>query len=372
MNINIKRKRHREVIPSGFFVSLLISGILIDSVLSQVITTKLTENEINAVIPILKAEIAGFKQLEGDIKTDQDAHKALFEAIKSGKTDPLDWLKQHSKYIIVPPEAVYEPAVSRAVSIRGWDMPGMEEAGANARYNVVPTAIFTFGKEIHAINKHLLGKKITFESYQRFLENTFKMDDPSYPDIRGILDKVLSFYSQKGFSTHYSMSGNSVLLYPYNAEDEISGVVWQVQFDLFDPTYPDVVKNSRSHPMGPSIEIKAGDKLMEKVFTPTDTKVGTDNVNIKNNLKKASITEDRYAEIKTALIMARNDSEYPPEESALPDFTPSTSEEKQIIQEIEIMNKEVRLRNDNVKIYLKNKAELDPILDVLQQYRYGQ
>jgi hypothetical protein len=372
MNSNIKRKPYTEALPLGFLVALLISGILIDSALGQVVTPKLTENEINSVIPILKAEIAGFKQLEGDIKTDRDAHKAFFEAIKSGKTDPLTWLKQHSKYIIVPHEAVYEPAVSRAVSIRGWDMPGMEEAGVDARYNVVPTAIFTFGKEIRAVNKHLLGKEITFESYYRFLENVLNMDDPSYPDIRAILDKTLSFYSQNGFSAHYDMSGSSVLLNPYDAEDEISGVVYQVQFDLFDPTYPDVVKSARSHPMGPSIEIRAGDKLLEKAFKPVDAKVGTENVNIKTNLKKAGVTEDRYAEIKAAIIMARNDSEYPPEESALPDFTPSTPEEKQMIKEIEIMNKEVRARNDNVKVYLKNKAELDPILDVLQQYMYGQ
>jgi hypothetical protein len=155
---------------------------------------------------------------------------------------------------------------------------------------------------------------------------------------------------------------------PSDAEGELSGIVWHVQIDLFDPLYPDVAKNSRSHPMGPSIEIKAGDKLMEKAFKTTGIKVGTDDIAISSALQKAGITEDRYGEIKGALIMARSGSEGPEEQEPTLDFKPSSPEEKRVAQEIEMMKKEIRVKKDNIRLYLKYKAELDPILDKLQKY----
>jgi hypothetical protein len=363
--------RYRRGKTSYLVISLLVMGLPNGSAVAQLLTPKLSEGELRSVIPILKAEVAGFGQLEKGVKTDQDARRALFNDIKSGKIDPLAWLKQKSKYVIVPPGAVYERACSRAVSIRGWDSPGRQdpEIADVLPPPVNPTAIFTFGKENPAINKHLLGKKITDESYTRFRENPFNMDHPSYQEIQSILAKAIAFYIDEGFSADYSQGGYTVNFYPRDAEGEISGIVWQVQIDLFDPLYPDVVRSSSSHPMGPSIEIRAGDKLMERVFKPVDTKVGMDDVNIKSSLQKAGITEDRYGEIKGALLIARSGSQNPEEEEpAALDFTPSTPEEKQAAQEIEKMRKEIRVKKDNIRLYNRYKAELDPILDVLEKY----
>ncbi|MDP2883930.1 MAG: hypothetical protein Q8P51_02775 [Ignavibacteria bacterium] len=367
--------RCSKVQVSCLVISLLVSGWLHGSVLARQLTPKLSESEIRSVISILKAEIAGYSQLEKGIQTDRDARQALFEGIKSGKIDPLAWLKQRSKYVIVPPGAVYEPACSRAASIMGWDSPGRQdpEIAGVLPPPVHPTAIFTLGKEIPAINKHLLGTTITGESYRRFRENPTNTDHPSYKEIRPILANIQAFYIDKGFSADYSMGGNTVKFYPYDAEGEITGTVWDVQIDLFDPLNPDVVKNCRSHPMGPSIEIRAGDKLMEKAFKPAETKVGTDDVKIKSALQKAGITEDRYGEIKGALIMARTGSQSPEEEEpAALDFKPSTPEEKQAAEAIEMMKKEIRAKKNNIQLYNKYKAELDPILDVLQKYMGGQ
>jgi hypothetical protein len=356
-------------------MSLLVSCLLHASAVAQLLTPKLSESEIRSVIPILKAEIAGYSQLEKGMESERDARQALFDGIKSGKIDPLAWLKQRSKYVVVPPGAVYEPACSRAASIIGWDSPGRQDPEvANALPPPVhPTAIFTLGKEIPAINKHLLGKNITDESYKRFRENPINMDHPSYQEIRSTLGKVLAFYIDEGFSADFSMGGNTVNFYPRDAEGEMAGTVWDLQIELFDPLNPDVVKNCRSHPLGPSIEIRAGGKLMDKAFKSVDTKVGTDDVNIKRNLQKAGITEDRYGEIKAALIMARTGSQSPEEEEPAPlDFKPSTPEEKRIAQDIEMMRKEVRVKKDNIRLYMRYKAELDPILDVLQKYMGGQ
>ncbi len=353
-------------------IFLLVAGLIQDSVFAQGLTPQLTEREIRSVIPILKVEIAGYGQLEKGIETDRGARQALFHDIKSGKIDPLAWLKQRSKYVLVPPGAVYEPACSRAASIRGWDLTDMQDKETRAVPAALPTAIFTFGKDLPAINKHLLSKNITAESYARFSQNPFNTNAPSYQEIRSILEKTRSFYSGKGFSASYSMSGDSVNFFPHDAVGEISGHVFQVQIDLFDPLYPDVLKSCGSHPMGPSIEIRAGDKLMEKVFKPVDIKVNTDDARIKRDLQRAGITEYRYAEIKAALMMARTGSQNPEEqEPAALDFTPSTPEEKQAAEAIGMMKKEIRVKKNNIQLYSKYKTELDPILDVLQKYMGG-
>jgi hypothetical protein len=372
MKIIGKRKQYGKDLPLHLLIFLLVSGLLHDSAFAQGLTPQMTESEMRSVMPILKAEIAGYGQLEKGLEKDRDERHALFKDIKSGKIDPLAWLKQRSKYVLIPPGAVYEPACSRAVSIRGWDLPDMQDAEMRAKPAALPVAIFTFGKEFRAINKHLLGKNISAESYAQFSMNPSNRDDPSYQEIRSILEKTRSFYSEKGFSASYSMSGDSVNFSPYEAEEEISGNVLQVQIDLFDPLYPDVLKSCRSHPMGPSIEIRAGDKLMEKAFKPVDIKVGTDNATIKSNLQKAGITEDRYAEIIAALLMARTGSQNPEEEEpAGLDFTPATPQEKEAATAIEMMKKEIRVKKNNIQLYNKHKDELDPILDVLQKYMGG-
>jgi len=342
---------------------------------AQYLTTRLTENEIRSVIPILKSEISGYGQFEDAQKADYLARKKLLEEIKSGNIDPLDWLKQHSKYIIVPPVAVYEPAVSRALSIKGWDLP--EDPEVPSRAYVHPIAIFTFGKELPAINKHILGKNITNESFNAFTQNPWNGNDPSFKEIWDVMAKMDSFYSRNGFSVTTSMDGFSLILHPRDTDEEITGSVDPIIFEIFNPLYQDLVKNSRAHPMGPSIAIMATHKLMDKVFKPIDIKLGTDNSSIKENLQKAGITEDRYGEIKGALLMAREGSQNPEEEepTATLDFTPTTPEEKQAAQEyqkiVEDMKKEIRTKKNNIQFYKKYKAELDPVLDVLKKYMGG-
>jgi hypothetical protein len=336
---------------------------------AQYLTLKLTENEVRAVIPILKAEITGYGQFEDAQKADYLARKKLMEEIKSGKVDPLDWLKQHSKYVIIPPEVIYEPGVSRAFSIRGWDLPDDPEVPDRAF--VHPIAIFTFGKELPAMNKHLLGKTITNESFNAFTQNPWNGDDPSFQEIWNIMKKMDSFYSRNGFSVTNSEDGFSLILHPHDTEDEITGSVDPIIFDIYNPLYQDLVKNSRSHPMGPSIAIMATYKLMDRVFKPIDIKLGTDNSKVKENLQKAGITEDRYGELKGALLMAREGSRGPEEEEPTLDFTPSTPEEKELAKEVEKMREEVRIKRKNIELYKKYKEELDPILEVLEQHMGG-
>lgn len=376
MNIFSTIKKFGKCTLLTLAVYISIFTIFSNSTWSQALTPRLYESEIRAVIPILKAEIAEYGQLEKTIKMERDARLALINDIKSGKIDPLNWLKQHSKNIIVPPGVIYEPACSRAASIAGWQM--IMQEGEPEIVNtppVQPTAIFTFRKEVPAINKNALIKRSNNLDISG--ESMYNINDPSYKEMRSILEKSRSFYSKEGFSADYNQSGNAVIFYPHDAEGEISGVVFDLYWKAFDPNFPDVRKNCMSLPIGPTIEIEAGDKLMAKVFKPVETKVGIDDDNIKRNLQKASITEDRYGEIKAALIVARANSENPEEQEPPPlDITPTTPEEKQAAQEyektVQIMKEEIRVKKNNIQLYKKYKSELDPILDILQKYMGGQ
>jgi hypothetical protein len=350
------------------FLLLLItlSSIVNNFSIAQNMVAKLSDENIMAIIPILKTEMAGYENFLNAISNEQDRRYQLFLDIKSGKTDPLDWLKQHSKHIIVPQGAIYEPACSRALSIKGWDMDPEVKGSA------VPTAIFSFGKEFPAINKNLLGKQITNESYNRFRENPFNINDPNYSELKSNLEKTRSFYSERGFSTQYSMIGYAVIFYPFEAEGEISGIIWEIQTGLFDPSYPDVVKNCSSHLMGPCIEIKAEYKLLDKIFKTTESSDQVDE-GIKSDLKKVNITQESYALIKSTLLQAQIDCENPDGiEVPSVDFNPTTQEEKEMAMIIENMKEDALARKSNIIIYNKYRSELDSICDNLQKYMGGQ
>ncbi len=375
MNIFSTLKKYGKCIFLSLSILFFVTCLLHDFVYAQDLIPKLSESEIRLVIPILKAEIAGYGQLEKAIEMEQDARLALIDDIKSGKIDPLAWLKQRSKYVIVPPGVIYEPACSRAVSIAGWEM--IMQEGEPEIVNtppVQPTAIFTFGKKIPAINKNALvnrSKNLDISG-----ESIYNINDPSYKEMRSILEKSRSFYSKEEFSADYNQSGNAVIFYPHDAEGEISGVVFDLYWKAFDPNFPDVRKNCMSLPIGPTIEIEAGDKLMEKVFKQLP-KISTDDDNIKKALQKAGITEDRYGEIKAALIVARANSENPEEQEPPPlDITPTTPEEKQAAQEyektVQMMKEEIRTKKNNIQLYKKYKSDLDPTLDIFQKYMGGQ
>ena len=340
---------------------------------------KLSESEIRCVIPALKAEVAAYSQFKEAQEDEKFARRKLFEEIKSGKVDPLDWLKHHSKYVIVPPGVIYQPECSRIASILGGLIleasRKQEDMSRDMILNVTPTAIFTFGKEIRAINKQWLIKYSKNDtSYSNDI--LYNVNDPSYNELRSILDNARSFYSKKGFSTQYGERGDNILFEPLDAESEVIGYVESLNWPAYYPDFMDLRKACASLPVGPIIEIEAGEKLIEKVFKPKEIKLGTDNSEVKRSLQKCGITEEQYGEIVGALVMARKDIGNPEEEPRPLDFTPTTSEEEQAVQEYErtrqMMIEEIKIKKNNIELYKKYKTELDPILDEIQKYKSGQ
>jgi hypothetical protein len=338
---------------------------------AQNMVAKLSDEEIVVVIPLLKSQLAGYENVVNAIANEQDKRYQLFLDIKSGKTDPLDWLKQYSKHIIVPQGAIYEPACSRAVSIKGWEYH--QDPESYIKPSAVPTAIFSFGKEFSAINKELLGKNISSESYQKFLYNSINQNDPVYKKIHEILEETRLFYVKNGLSASYGLSGGRVVSF-YHPDEEglISGIVCDIDETLFDPAYPELITECRSHLMGPCIEIKAEYELLDNIFK-TDESTDQIDENIKNSLKKVNIDEERYALIKITLLQAQMDCQNPDGiEVPSIDINPTTQEEKETAMIIEKMKEDALARKSNIEIYNKYKSELDPICNDLQKYMGGQ
>jgi hypothetical protein len=346
-----------------FFIVVLLLMQTTIKAQETAMVAKLTESELSVVLPILKAEVAGITKSVGAFASEMNAAQQLYLDIKSGKTDPLVWLKQHSKHIIVPPEAKYDPACSRAVSLGGTIYEGSEvPLGAD------PTAIFTLGKELRSVNKQILGETITQESFERFWTSTNTLNDQDYVDIKTILDRSIGFYKKNGFVSNYETledgpSRTTAMFYHPEEEEYISGNIYHVDLELYNPWYPENIKQCRQLPVGPTIKIKAEYKLMDKLFSSPDYYKSTDE-NTKNSLRKAGITEDRYALIKGSLCKARTDSENP-DAIEVPDFefVPTTEEEKETSKIFAQMKEDALARKSNIPIYIKFKAELDPILE---------
>lgn len=340
----------------------------------QEMVAKLTEAEIMTVIPFLKAEAARYTNYVESTEKLIELKYQLFLDIQSGKTDPLEWLQKYTKRIIVPPGAIYLPDCSREESIKGWEI-FIEDEESGGKPTAVPTAIFSFGKDFPAINKHLLEDNITNESYNKFTENPYDDTNPGFEKMRSFIKEADSFYTKNGFSIHYSDFLPVATAFSFSHpldEGVISGFLNMFDWTFLDPSHPDVLKQCRSYIMGPVIEIRAKNELLDK-FVGSVAENNLNDKNKGNSLKKAGITEDRYGLIVGSLLMVRRDSENP-EGIEVPslDFTPTTREEKELAKAVEMMRHDALARKDNVKLYNKLRTELDPILDILEKYMGGE
>jgi hypothetical protein len=360
---------HRK---SGNFLLIILftaSALFTNSANAQeMMVARLTDSELSAVLPILKAEAAEYTGSMNAFASEQDRSHQLFLDINSGKTDPLDWLNKYSKHIIVPPGARYLPSCSREVSVKSKEV--LKDSESVLKPSAVPTAVFTFDKEFPAINKKLIGENMTNETYTKLLENPYNAYDPSVDKLRLLIKDANSYYTKNGFSVDYDPWGflpvaTAFSFHHREDEERISGFINIFDFTLLDPSYPDVVKQCKTYAMGPVIEIHAEYKLLDEILSSQGTTASTGE-NTANSLKKAGITEDRYALIKASLIGARADSRNP-DAIEVPDFdfVATTEEEKELAKTITQMKADALARKNNITIYNKFKAELDPILNIL-------
>ncbi|HUX97254.1 MAG TPA: hypothetical protein VMV47_16080 [Bacteroidales bacterium] len=320
---------------------------------------RLTDAEVRTLIPILKAETEGYAKQENGMMMEQDKRYQLFLDIQSGKTDPLNWLKQYSKHIIIPPGATYQPACSREVSLMNKLL--LQEPDAILKPSAVPTAIFTYGKEY----------KLSDATYKNLREGQNTPDYQEIEKIKVVVKNADSFYTKNGFSTSYGMSTGSALTFNH-PEDEgrITGSVFIWDWIIEDPQNPEINKLCGLPNIGPVLEFKAEYALLDEIFAGTDISTSI-NDNTRSSLKKAGISEERYALVKASLLKARIDSEYPDGiEVPTLDFTPNTQEEKEMMKIVEDMRHDALARKSNINVYNKFKLELDPILDRMPQNIY--
>jgi hypothetical protein len=155
----------------------------------QMTVKRLTDADVKRTLPVMKAEAAetqaGLKQLgqemEQAAKRGEEAEQRIKD-LEAGKLDPLAYLKQHSKYVTVPPSAVYKPKLSRVASL--WEYGD-------------PVAVFSYGINSEAAGKLARGGEATAIQLVNF-GDIYR--GPAGQKIKAAEDEFKSFYTAKGFT----------------------------------------------------------------------------------------------------------------------------------------------------------------------------
>lgn len=83
-----------KLIVHGFIkrlsLLLILGSFWVQPAKAQVMTLKLTEAEVKAAIPVLKAEAASYARQQKSRAAKDEARLRLAQDIQSGKVDPLD------------------------------------------------------------------------------------------------------------------------------------------------------------------------------------------------------------------------------------------------------------------------------------------
>lgn len=303
---------------------------------------RLTEADIEKVILLIRDDIDSKMSITGWAQASLDRPEMLRAEIRSGKTDPLEWLRERGGNPVIPEGAVYAPGCSRTLS-----------DGAN------PQAIFHFGRDFPAANRHLLGAD--WESYKGFNSNPVNAKDPSYKEMKGVEEKIRSYYVSKKFkfdsrSDAYSRPGGKV----------------QVRVKLLETLYYDPVfrEGCASLPMGPHITISLEPSELQNYFQGKELQTREDaNARFAKSLKAARLTEHQYGAIVAALVRAYDDSQNPaglePQETGV-----HSSLDASMRGVLERLDAEQKTRVSNVALYERYADRLDFFIEHLRKNRW--
>jgi hypothetical protein len=295
---------------------------------------QLTDAMVKRAIPVLKAQANELKQARDDLLRAQ-------RKPKKGIEDPLGWLKQHSRYVLVPEGAVYSASCSRAVSSQG--------------FNPLPSAVFTLGKEMDCCLKHLLAGslKIDFRSLGDLCINLSPecRKDRDQADKR--MKELQAFYRKKGFNDKYGGLGQL-----FHAPPDESLLVEVMNINVYHRSYfghpytgldEQGIEACSNIPSGILIQI-TGDE---------QTPISETKNSVEETLKKSGMTTEEYERIMIAVGQAQIDSRDPSVFEVTTTFESSTAEERKGFAEY---MKQLTARKRNAELYRKYSGELDPIL----------
>jgi hypothetical protein len=298
----------------------------------------ITEADVERYLPRLRADAAAMesamqKGLEAStvIQSEMEEKEKFYADIESGKTDVLEWIRQHTEYALIPPGAVYSTECSRTVT------------GNTA----VPTAVFTFGKESpyrDLLRRATAGDTEALAEYQRLRgEEEAGARSAAAQATHDLVEKTISFYKDHAFVEIEGMY-RPVSLTTLEAPNKSVAVnIWDVN------AYAGVLPGSTpptcsALPTGPMIAIELRAVPEEEAPIIAETEGSSD---------------PEYERVKEALIMAKIDAA---DTSALtieipPDAPPAVKAELAAVQA------EYAVRLANVAVYRRHESVLAPILE---------
>lgn len=300
----------------------------------------ITDADVERYLPRLRADAAAMEsamkrgfEASAAIQKKAEENEKFYADIASGNTDVLAWIRQHTKYALIPPGAVYSAECSRTVT------------GDSA----IPTALFTLGKESpyrDLLRRATAGDAEALAEYQRLRgEEEVGVRSAAAQAIHDLVANTISFYKDHEFVESESINRPVSVTWLVPPDPSVFVSIWDVN------PYAGVLPRNTldicaALPTGPMIEIEL--RAIPEEEAPIIAEA-------------EELPDPEYERVKEALIMARIDAA---DTSALtieipPDAPPAVKAELAAVQA------EYAVRLANVTVYRRHEAVLAPILESL-------
>lgn len=293
---------------------------------AEVDLVALTQTQVSRVLPVLKAEISSLKSSADEPGNEKAARatssNAFVLAAVEGKVEPLSWLNQRSKYVVVPPGATYHAQCSREVSRSG-----------------LVQAVFTFGVAAGGLSGRLaqgVKPEVALAAGTRMM------------DAKGdaLLKSTREFYAARQ------------VRYVGNVEAFTHGFVTPdksvaIAFLELNPYRKDACA---ALPNGPILDIHM--PTVPDETTKGISKAGPAEGGYERSLKRAGLSEPEYLNIVLSLQDAQNLDSDPAQLDATDEFTASLGDSEETRQ----IRRNNGIRRKNLAVYRANKAELGALL----------
>ncbi len=300
---------------------------------AQVYDRPLTEQDLQRLAPVMRAEKAGIARVARQ-RAERDAleqkravaRKQAVSEIAAGQ-DPLDWLTKMSANAVSPSTARYEAACSRALTASTGD----------------PSAVFSFG----------ITAPAAWVAVWKARDSTVPIGDrtetagqpgaqrPGATRPETVVSQTRAFYAARG----YEYQGEPAPFeWEYVASDRLVGAT------LMGVNVLGRVEACRGLANGPTIVLKAQGDVFAKGPTrrPSET-----NRELADALEKAGLRREEYLNLKEQLRVAQADAK----DTSRLTAPPSATDEQR---------KEFAIRAKNVEFYRRHAGDIDTLLEGMQ------
>jgi hypothetical protein len=315
---------------SMFFWMFLICTCVPAAATAQV--AALNDDIVSRVLPALRVDAAQAQQGMKDVRESAERgeqYLALVENMRTGKADPLSWLKTQSRFVLAPPSAVYQRRFSQAISA----------------FLVIPVAVYSFG--LPAPDELVRAMRTNEGARELMTSGRDPLASPAGLKLKALNDRVTAFYLANKFS-----------------EPNAGGIFFQCSMVSPDSTMLAVFSMSNTFPgLDGAEEFGDGPLLLLQPNSQSDgapaASLAPDQLGMA--LKRAGLSQVLYDEYLSALILAKSDSANP---AALELQTSgdTNAETATIIAEMKAF---YAIRRKNMDVYRRQAQQVGPLLEAI-------